>query len=71
MKNNPTELPTWDEFLRPLLECAAAGPILRRTAVLKIADQFHFSKEIRNSRVKSGQTIESTLPIEYYERNQL
>jgi restriction system protein len=56
MKNNPTELPTWDEFLRPLLECAAAGPILRRTAIIKIADQYHFSDEIRSSRVKSGQT---------------
>lgn len=28
---------------------------MRRTAVLKIADQYHFSKDIRNSRVKSGQ----------------
>jgi len=56
MKNNPIELPTWDEFLRPLLECATAGPIMRRTAVIKIAAQYHFSDEIRNSRVKSGQT---------------
>lgn len=56
MKDNPTELPTWDEFLRPLLELAAAGPIMRRTAVQKIADQYHFPSEIRNSRVKSGQT---------------
>jgi len=55
MKDNPTELPTWDEFLRPLLELAAAGPIMRRTAVQKIADKYHFSSEIRNSRVKSGQ----------------
>jgi len=46
MKDNPTELPTWDEFLRPLLELAAAGPIMRRTAVQKIADQYHFPSDI-------------------------
>jgi len=56
MQNNPTELPTWDEFLRPLLELAAKHPIMRRTAVPQIADQYNFSDEIRNSRVKSGQT---------------
>jgi len=56
MKDNPSELPTWDEFLRPLLELAAEAPIMRRTAVQKIANRFHFSEEIRNSRVKSGQT---------------
>ena len=46
MQNNPTELPTWDEFLRPLLELAAAGPIVRRTAVIKIADQYRFSNDV-------------------------
>ena len=56
MQNNPTELPTWDEFLRPLLELAAQAPIMRRNAVPQIADQYNFSDEIRNSRVKSGQT---------------
>ena len=56
MKNNPSELPTWDEFLRPLLELAAQAPIMRRNAVPQIADQYNFSDEIRNSRVKSGQT---------------
>ena len=56
MQNNPDQLPTWDEFLRPLLELAAEGPIMRRTAVQKIADSYGFSEEIKNSRVKSGQT---------------
>jgi restriction system protein len=56
MQNNPSELPTWDEFLRPLLELAAQAPIMRRNAVPQIADQYNFSDEIRNSRVKSGQT---------------
>ena len=56
MQNNPTELPTWDHFLRPLLELAAEAPIMRRTAVLKIADHYNFPDAIRNSRVKSGQT---------------
>jgi restriction system protein len=56
MQTNPTEIPTWDMFLRPLLELAAEAPIMRRTAVPQIADRFQFSDEIRNSRVKSGQT---------------
>jgi restriction system protein len=56
MQNNPTELPTWDEFLRPLLELALEESIMRRNAVPQIADQYNFSDEIRNSRVKSGQT---------------
>jgi restriction system protein len=56
MQNNPDHLPTWDEFLRPLLELAAEGPIMRRTAVQRIADQYNFSQAIRGSRVKSGQT---------------
>lgn len=56
MQTNPTEIPTWDMFLRPLLELASEAPIMRRTAVPQIADRFQFSDEIRNSRVKSGQT---------------
>jgi restriction endonuclease Mrr len=56
MQKNPTELPTWDEFLRPLLEVAADAPMMRRTAVQKIADRYQFSDRIKNSRVKSGQT---------------
>ena len=56
MQINPNEMPTWDMFLRPLLELAADAPIMRRTAVPQIADRFQFSAEIRNSRVKSGQT---------------
>lgn len=56
MQTKPTELPTWDEFLRPLLELAAEAPIMRRTAVPQIADKYQFSENIRNSRVKSGQT---------------
>lgn len=56
MQTNPTEIPTWDMFLRPLLELAQEAPIMRRTAVPKIADRYQFSDEIRNSRVKSGQT---------------
>jgi restriction endonuclease Mrr len=55
MKNNPNQCPTWDEFLRPLLELAAAKPIVRRSAVQIIADKFHFSEAIRSSRIKSGQ----------------
>lgn len=55
MQNNPDQCPTWDEFLRPLLELAAENPIMRRTAVQTIADKFNFSDEIRSSSVKSGQ----------------
>jgi len=56
MKNNPTECPTWDEFLRPLLELADKAPIMRRTAVPMIADKFNFPEEIRNFQLKSGQS---------------
>jgi len=56
MQNNPDQLPTWDEFLSPLLELASKGPIMRRTAVPQIAEKYNFSDEIRNSKVKSGQT---------------
>jgi restriction system protein len=56
MQTNPTEAPTWDEFLRPLLELAADAPIMRRTAVQKTADRFQFSDEIKNHKLKSGQS---------------
>ena len=56
MQSNPAEIPTWDMFLRPLLELAKEAPIMRRTAVPQIADRYQFSDEICNSRVKSGQT---------------
>ncbi len=56
MDHHPTECPTWDEFLRPLLEVAEQKPIMRRTATHEIADKYAFPEEIRNSRVKSGQT---------------
>jgi len=56
MQNNPEQLPTWDEFLRPLLELASESSIMRRTSVQKIAEKFAFSEEIRSSRTKSGQT---------------
>ena len=56
MQHNPTEVPTWDEFLRPILEFALEDPIMRRTATPAIADKYAFSDEIRSSRVKSGQT---------------
>jgi len=56
MKNNPTECPTWDKFLRPLLELADKEPIMRRTAVPMIADKFNFPDEIRNLKLKSGQS---------------
>lgn len=55
MNTNPTECPTWDEFLRPLLELAEKAPIMRRTAVPVIADKFKFPDEIRNLKLKSGQ----------------
>jgi len=55
MKNNSEQCPTWDEFLRPILELAVEKPIMRRTAVPAIADKFHFSEEIRNYKLKSGQ----------------
>jgi restriction system protein len=56
MQTNPTDLPTWDMFLRPLLELATEAPIMRRTAVPKISEKYAFSDEIRSSRTKSGQT---------------
>lgn len=55
MRNNPNQCPTWDEFLRPLLELAAEKPIMRRSSVKTIADKFNFSEEIRNYKLKSGQ----------------
>ncbi|MGQ7846708.1 restriction endonuclease [Granulosicoccus sp. 3-233] len=56
MQNNPSNSPTWDEFLRPLLEMAEKEPITRRTALERISDRYNFSKEIRNRKLKSGQT---------------
>lgn len=56
MQNNPDQCPTWDEFLRPLLDLAGKEPIMRRTGVQKIADHFNFSEEIRNHKLKSGQS---------------
>ena len=56
MQNNPDQIPTWDKFLKPLLELAGEGPIMRRTSVQKIAEKYAFSEEIRSSRTKSGQT---------------
>ncbi|MDQ8196352.1 restriction endonuclease [Coraliomargarita sp. SDUM461004] len=56
MQKNPDLLPTWDQFLKPLLELASQGPIMRRTSVQKIAEKYDFSEEIRSSRTKSGQT---------------
>ena len=55
MNQNPNQLPTWDEFLRPLLELASEAPIMRRSAVGSIADKYNFSEEIRNMVTKSGQ----------------
>lgn len=57
MQNNPEQCPTWDEFLKPLLELANQEPIMRRTSAQKIAEQFSFSQEIRNLRTKSGQQL--------------
>ena len=56
MQKNPDQCPTWDEFLRPLLELASETPIMRRTATQAIADRFEFSEEIHSQRLKSGQT---------------
>ena len=55
MQHNPSTCPTWDEFLRPLLELAAKEPIMRRNAVPAIAEQFEFSEEIRSEMLKGGQ----------------
>lgn len=55
MQENPNTCPTWDEFLRPLLELAEKGPISRRASVPKIADRYSFSDEIRDLKLKSGQ----------------
>lgn len=55
MQTNPDQCPTWDEFLRPLLELSAKAPIMRRTGVQAIEDQFHFSDNIRKYKLKSGQ----------------
>jgi restriction system protein len=54
MRNNPTECPTWDEFLRPLLELAESEPISRRISVNKIADRYDFSEEIRTEKLSKG-----------------
>lgn len=56
MQKDPDQLPTWDQFLKPLLELVSQGPIMRRTSVQKIAEKYDFSEEIRSSRTKSGQT---------------
>jgi len=56
MNQKPTQCPTWDEFLKPLLQLADKEPIMRRTGAQKIAAQFEFSEDILNSRTKSGQT---------------
>jgi restriction system protein len=56
MQTNPDQCPTWDEFLRPLLELSAKAPIMRRTGVQAIEDQFHFSDNIRKYKLKSGQS---------------
>lgn len=57
MQNNPEQCPTWDEFLKPLLELANQEPIMRRTGTQKIAEQFSFSEELRHLRTKSGQQL--------------
>ena len=55
MQSNPKTCPTWDEFLRPLLELAEEGPITRKTSVPKIAERYKFSDEIRELKLKGGQ----------------
>ncbi|EGG92929.1 Mrr restriction system protein [gamma proteobacterium IMCC1989] len=57
MQNNPEQCPTWDEFLKPLLDLANQEPIMRRTGAQKIAEQFSFSQELRHLRTKSGQQL--------------
>ena len=54
MQNNPTECPTWDEFLRPLLELSEKELISRRVSINKIADRYNFSDEIRSQKLKNG-----------------
>ena len=54
MQNNPTECPTWDEFLRPLLELAEKEHISRRVSINKIADRYNFSDEIKSQKLKNG-----------------
>ena len=54
MQNNPTECPTWDEFLRPLLELAEKEDISRRVSINKIADRYNFSDEIKSQKLKNG-----------------
>lgn len=56
MQHSPKQSPTWDEFLRPLLELAEQGPIMRRTAVPVIADLYNFSERLRNFKLNSGQS---------------
>lgn len=55
MQINPDTCPTWDEFLRPLLELSEKEPISRRISVEKIADRYELSNEIRTQKLKSGQ----------------
>ena len=54
MQNNPTECPTWDEFLRPLLELSEKELISRRVSINKIADLYNFSDAIRSQKLKNG-----------------
>ena len=56
MQTNPTTNPTWDEYLRPILEIANDEVISRRSAVEKIATQYNFSDAIKNKTLKSGQS---------------
>lgn len=55
MQNNPETTPTWDKFLRPLLELAQSEPISRRVSVNKIADRYNFPDEVRSVKLNSGQ----------------
>jgi len=54
MQKSPTECPTWDAFLRPLLELSEKELISRKISVNKIADLYDFSNEIRAQKLKNG-----------------
>ena len=54
MNTNPSECPTWDEFIRPVLELATKEEITRNIAREKIPKTLQLSDEIMEQRLSSG-----------------
>ena len=51
MQTIHSEVPTWDHFLRPLLEQAAISPIRTRAATDQIAIDYEFSEPERTDLI--------------------